>query len=108
MTKDIAIDMTVDFFKDRWIHGDESRARFAALLREHLCKATEETHLWVDYDPMDDLLPLVRAAGVPCSGCLFSAREIFDGTKFGVWFNPKNKTAEFKLSYGTFGEKLNW
>lgn len=108
MTKNVAIKMTVEFFKDRWIHGEESWLRFADLLSKHLCETKVQTHLWVDYDPMDDLLPLVRNAGIECGGCLFSAQGIFDGTKFGVWFDPIRKTAEFKLGYATFGEKLNW
>lgn len=72
---------------------DDKRAAFKAALLELLpglvCRyhASPDSPLFnlrVDYDPIGAMLEAVRAAGVECEGCMFSAEGILPG-KTTMW-----------------------
>ena len=108
MTRQQVINKIVDFFAERWIADKEAGERFKKLLRMYLAESDERADLYVDYDPQGPLLELVRQAGIECDGFLFSAKGIFNGGKFGVFWRPEDRRAEFKLGYGMRGDTLYW
>lgn len=69
--------LAAKWWGDRLQSGD--RVAFEetlALLVDKALMKYGECRLSCDYDPDDLLLEAVRAAGVQCSGCMFSARGI--------------------------------
>lgn len=52
---------------------EEKRPQFKAALLKILEQSPDWYNLYVDYDPEDELLDAVRAAGIECTGFMFSA-----------------------------------
>lgn len=77
------------------------RAAFEAHLRTAIetdLRVHGRSMLQVDYDPFGHILDAVRAAGVECSGMLFSARGILPGkTRMTV----KRERIEARSGYGS-------
>lgn len=77
MSKTKAAEMAAEWWAERLQQGD--RAVFKSTLKPLVQADLEEDGVcWldVDYDPRGHVLTAVRAAGVECRGCMFSAEGI--------------------------------
>lgn len=99
------IDAAVRFWGDLFLVMDKREA-FKRELRKLLeANATNRCiRLYVDYDPEGLLLEAVRAAGVTCSGFMYSARGIFSCGKTGTTLYPDK--VEAKEGYGAPYEQI--
>ena len=78
---DTKLVIAVSWWAQRLQKGD--KVAFAKSLLESIT-ASKPKRLFVDYDPENELLAAVRAAGVECRGVLFSADGILP-QKTGMW-----------------------
>ncbi len=77
-----------------------------ALEREILTRLPEGNwFLKCDYDPWDQLLDAVQAAGIPCTGCLFSAQGIFPNKHT---LERRDHTLYPKEGYGNHTEPITF
>ena len=56
---------------------EEKREQFKGALLKILEESPDWYNLYVDYDPEEELLDAVCAAGIECKGFMFSAEGIF-------------------------------
>jgi hypothetical protein len=92
--------MAADWWAERLQKGD--RQKFKDALMPFIERAVAENgscYLQCDYDPMGPLLDAVRAAGLHCSGCMFSADGILP-YKTSLWVRPDR--LEPKEGYGNW------
>lgn len=74
-----AVDAAVEYWTSE-LRVEAKRPAFRDALRtvlERAYKPGERLRLNVDYDPQGELLEAVRAAGIECRGCMFSADGLF-------------------------------
>lgn len=99
-----AAQMAADWWTARLEQGD--REAFRSFLVSAIAEALARDGkilLSVDYDPRGALLEAVRAAGVECSGNLFSARGVLP-FKHVLWVYPDH--LEPKEGYGNWTAHL--
>lgn len=93
------IDRAVSWWADLFKRADK-REDFRVSLKAQLMASAEQGRfrLYVDYDPLDELLEAVRAAGIDCSGRMFSAEHLFP-YKHGMWIDGPDRI-KVKRGYG--------
>lgn len=95
-----AAQMAAKWWGDRLRSGDrEAFEEFLAMELEMALMHTPSVFLECDYDPQGILLQAVRAAGVECSGFMFSAKGILP-TKHDLTVRPDR--LEPKEGYGNW------
>jgi hypothetical protein len=80
------------------VEDQGKRDAFQAALRDYLA-GDIHFKLYVDYDPEDELLDLLRGAGIECRGCMGSARGIFP-EKTGTYCCEYGDGVEIALGRG--------
>jgi len=99
-----AAEMAADWWAERLMQGDRAKFResLRASVQRELTRHARLT-LMCDYDPWDELLDAVHAAGVGCRGCFFSADGILP-SKHSLYVTPDE--LEPKEGYGNFVAKI--
>jgi hypothetical protein len=82
----------------------DKRWHFANALQRRLDHIDGDWTLYVDYDPDDTLLDVLRAVGIECRGCFFSADGIFPFTKTGM--KREGQQLFLKRGYGAGWDAL--
>lgn len=99
-----AAEMAAAWWSERLAQGD--RLAFRGALEPRIdADLAEHGHCWlkVDYDPQDIMLEAVRAIGIQCSGCMWSAKGILP-MKTSLHVFPDR--LEPKEGYGTWTETI--
>jgi hypothetical protein len=107
-TNEQAIVAMIDWMRAEFLVEDK-RERFCGELAKVLRREFEKVgwvRLYIDYDPNEPLLEALRAAGVECRGCMYSADGLFRGRKTGVTWRPEQQRVTVKLGYGGVEHEL--
>lgn len=85
----------------------DKKADFIDAVARRIARALEHGErllLYVDYDPNEPLLDVLREIGVECRGSCFSAKGIFSGGKFGMVISADG---DVQVKHG-YGQGWQW